>query len=97
MAKMSAMALEIEERLVTGATHNEIAEALEVPVEWVEAVVVMVSRLYCSQSANRQDSRKRIVNEGLLSPRFLSLFSIRTNRNAPQKVSKNFFSARNWS
>jgi DNA-binding CsgD family transcriptional regulator len=43
MAKMSAMALEIEERLATGATHNEIAEALEVSVEWVEAVAVMVS------------------------------------------------------
>ena len=43
MGRMSAMALEIEERLATGATHNEIAEALEVPVEWVEAVAVMVS------------------------------------------------------
>ena len=43
MAKMSAMALEIEERLATGATHNEIAEALEVPVEWVECVAAMVS------------------------------------------------------
>jgi hypothetical protein len=40
---MSEMALEIEERLATGATHSEIAEALEVPLEWVEAVAVMVS------------------------------------------------------
>jgi hypothetical protein len=40
---MSEMALEIEERLATGATHNEIAEALKVPLEWVEAVDVMVS------------------------------------------------------
>ena len=43
MSKMSNMALEIEERLASGATHNEIAEALQVPVEWVEAVAVMVS------------------------------------------------------
>ena len=43
MSRMSDMALEIEERLATGATHNEIAEALQVPVEWVEAVAVMVS------------------------------------------------------
>ena len=43
MSRMSEMALEIEERLATGATHNEIAEALKVPLEWVEAVDVMVS------------------------------------------------------
>jgi hypothetical protein len=43
MSKMSNMALEIEERLASGATHNEIAESLQVPVEWVEAVAVMVS------------------------------------------------------
>ena len=43
MSKMSEIALEIEERLATGATHNEIAEALEVPVEWVEALAAMVS------------------------------------------------------
>jgi hypothetical protein len=43
MGKMSDLALEIEERLATGATHNEIAEALEVPVEWVECVALMVS------------------------------------------------------
>ena len=43
MSRMSDMALEIEERLATGATHNEIAEALKVPLEWVEAVAVMVS------------------------------------------------------
>jgi hypothetical protein len=43
MSKMSAMAFEIEERLAAGATHDDIAEALEVPVEWVEAVAAMVS------------------------------------------------------
>ena len=43
MGRMSDLALEIEERLSTGATPNEIAEALEVPVEWVECVAVMVS------------------------------------------------------
>jgi len=43
MGRMSDLALEIEERLTTGATPNEIAEALEVPVEWVECVAVMVS------------------------------------------------------
>jgi len=43
MSKMSELALEIEERLATGATHSEIAEALKVPLEWVEAVAVMVS------------------------------------------------------
>lgn len=40
---MSDLALEIEERLSTGATPDEIAETLEVPVEWVECVAVMVS------------------------------------------------------
>lgn len=43
MSRMSDLALEIEERLSTGATPDEIAEALEVPVEWVECVAVMVS------------------------------------------------------
>ena len=43
MSRMSNMALEIEERLATGATHNEISEALQVPVEWVEGVAVMVA------------------------------------------------------
>ena len=40
---MSDLALEIEDRLAIGATHDAIAEALEVPVEWVEAVAAMVS------------------------------------------------------
>jgi len=43
MSRMSDLALEVEERLATGATHDDIAEALEVPVEWVEAVAAMVS------------------------------------------------------
>ena len=43
MSRMSDMALEIEERLASGATHNEIAEALQVPLEWVEGVAVMVA------------------------------------------------------
>ena len=40
---MSDLALEIEERLSTGATPDEIAEALEVPVEWVECVASWVT------------------------------------------------------
>jgi len=40
---MSDLALEIEERLATGATQDEIAEALKVPVEWVECVAAMVT------------------------------------------------------
>ena len=40
---MSDLALEIEEQLATGATPDDIAEALQVPVEWVECVAVMVS------------------------------------------------------
>jgi len=43
MSRMSDLALEIEERLAAGATQDEIAEALEVPVEWVECVAAMVS------------------------------------------------------
>ena len=43
MSRMSDLALEVEERLAAGATHDDIAEALEVPVEWVEAVAAMVS------------------------------------------------------
>ena len=43
VSRMSDLALEIEERLATGATPDAIAEALEVPVEWVECVAVMVS------------------------------------------------------
>ena len=43
MSRMSDLALEIEERLSAGATQDEIAEALQVPVEWVEGVDVMVS------------------------------------------------------
>ena len=43
MSRMSDLALEIEERLAAGATQDEIAEALEVPVDWVEAVAAMVS------------------------------------------------------
>ena len=43
MSRMSDLALEVEHRLATGATHDDIAEALEVPVEWVEAVAAMVS------------------------------------------------------
>ena len=43
MSKMSDLALDIEERLATGATHAEIAEALQVPLEWVEGVAVMVA------------------------------------------------------
>ena len=43
MSRMSDLALEIEERLAAGATQDEIAEALEVSVEWVECVAVMVS------------------------------------------------------
>ena len=43
MSRMSDLALEIEERLATGATQDDIAEALQVPVEWVECVAVMVS------------------------------------------------------
>ena len=43
MSRMSDLALEVEERLATGATHDDIAEALEVPVEWVECVAAMVT------------------------------------------------------
>jgi len=37
-----------------------------------------------SQSANRQDSRKRIVNAGLLLSRVVIAVYIQSNRNAPQ-------------
>jgi len=43
MSRMSDLALEIEERLAAGATQDEIVEALEVPVEWVECVAAMVT------------------------------------------------------
>jgi DNA-binding CsgD family transcriptional regulator len=43
VSRMSDLALEIEERLAAGATQDEIAEALEVPVEWVECVAAMVT------------------------------------------------------
>ena len=43
MSRMSDLALEIEERLATGATPDDIAEALQVPVEWVECVAAMVT------------------------------------------------------
>ena len=43
MSRMSDLALEIEDRLAAGATQDEIAEALVVPVEWVECVAAMVS------------------------------------------------------
>ena len=43
-----------------------------------------------SQSANRQDSRKRIVKAGLLLSRFLSLFT--SNQiPMPHSKSQNFF------
>lgn len=43
MSRMSDLALEIEERLSAGDSTDAIAEALQVPVEWVECVAVMVS------------------------------------------------------
>ena len=43
-----------------------------------------------SQSANRQDSRKRIVKEGLLSSRFLSL-SLSNQFSIHHSKSQNFF------
>jgi len=38
MSRMSDMALEIQERLDSGQTVDEITEALQVPFEWVECV-----------------------------------------------------------
>ena len=35
MSRMSELAIEIEERLASGATPEAIAEALQVPLDWV--------------------------------------------------------------
>jgi hypothetical protein len=43
MSRMSDLALEIEERLSAGDSMDTIAEALQVPVEWVECVAALVS------------------------------------------------------
>ena len=38
MSKMSELALDIEERLIAGEKPEDIAVALEVPLDWIEVV-----------------------------------------------------------
>lgn len=39
MSRMSDLALDIEERLIAGEKPEDIAEALKVPLDWIEAVL----------------------------------------------------------